>query len=82
MATLSARVTDLAAAVRDKINLMVPRLMPSGGASGQALVKTSGANYAAGWATVSGGGGGDMLIDGGNASSVYSGPAVFDGGGA
>lgn len=50
--SLASRVTDLAVTIRDKINLMVPRLMPAGGSTGQALVKTSGSNYAAGWQTV------------------------------
>lgn len=52
--SLAARVTDLAAAVRDKINLMVPRLLPSGGSTGQVLAKTAATNYAAGWADAGG----------------------------
>lgn len=49
MATLAARISDLAAAIRDKINLMVPRLLPSGGTAGQFLVKNSSTNYDAAW---------------------------------
>jgi hypothetical protein len=57
MATLAQRVIDLAAAIRDKINLMVPRLLPSGGSTGQLLSKSSGTNYAVGWADPPSGGG-------------------------
>lgn len=46
---LAERVSDLAAAVRDKINLMVPRILPSGGAAGEFLVKASASDYAAAW---------------------------------
>ena len=49
MATLEARLSLLAARVRTKINDIMPRLLPSGGATGQALVKSSGSNYAVGW---------------------------------
>lgn len=49
MATLADRVSALATAVRDKINLMVPRLLPAGGAIGQVLTKNGAGNYAAGW---------------------------------
>jgi hypothetical protein len=56
MATLQNRLSDLAIAVRDKINLMVPRLLPTGGSTGQALVKTAGADYAAAWQTLTSGG--------------------------
>lgn len=47
--TLASRINDFAAAARDKINQMVPRLMPAGGAAGQVLIKTSAADYDAGW---------------------------------
>jgi hypothetical protein len=53
--TLAARLAALATAVRDKINEMMPRLIPAGGASGQVLAKTSGSDYAVGWSTPSGG---------------------------
>lgn len=56
MATLSSRITDLTAAVRDKINLMVPRLLPSGGTGGQVLAKNSATNYDTAWTTLSGSG--------------------------
>lgn len=49
MATMAARVTALAAAIRDKINLMVPRLVPAGGATGQVLRKAGAADYALSW---------------------------------
>ena len=60
--SISSNVNALAAAVRDKINLMMPRLMPSGGTTGQVLTKTSATNYAASWQTVSGSG--TSVIDG------------------
>ena len=44
-----SRVSDLAGAVRDKINLMVPRLVPAGGAVGEVLTKTSATDFDAGW---------------------------------
>lgn len=50
--SLVSRVTDLAVAIRDKINAMMPRLMPSGGTAGQVLRKTAATDYAAGWATM------------------------------
>jgi hypothetical protein len=48
---LADGVTALAAAVRTKINLMMPRLVPAGGTSGQFLAKTSGSDYAVGWSS-------------------------------
>lgn len=51
--SLASQVTALASALRDKINLMVPRLLPSGGTTGQTLVKSSASNYAVGWVTTS-----------------------------
>lgn len=50
--SLVSRITDLAVAIRDKINAMMPRLMPSGGAAGQVLRKASATDYAAAWATL------------------------------
>lgn len=50
MATLVDRITLLAESVRTKINLMVPRLIPAGGATGHALRKASAANYDVVWA--------------------------------
>lgn len=49
MATLEQRLTLLAGAIRDKINLMMPRLIPTGGAINQVLTKTGAGNYSAGW---------------------------------
>lgn len=53
--SLASRVNDLAAAVRDKINAMMPRLLPSGGTVGQVVTKTGPADGAAGWADPAGG---------------------------
>lgn len=49
MATLADRISELATAVRDKINIMVPRLIPAGGTVGQVLTKNGAGDYAAGW---------------------------------
>ena len=46
---LASRIVDLAAAIRDKFNLVTPRLLPAGGSTGQSLAKTSGADNAVGW---------------------------------
>jgi hypothetical protein len=80
MADLATRISDLAAAIRSKINAMVPRLLPQGGTAGQILAKVSANDYAVAWATPSGGGGGNTNIEGGNASSVAV--SNIDGGGA
>jgi len=45
MASLASRLADFAAAVRDKLNTMTPRLVPAGGTTGQVLTKASNANY-------------------------------------
>jgi len=47
--TLSERLIVLARTIRDKINVMTPRLLPADGGVGQVLVKTAAADYAAGW---------------------------------
>lgn len=52
--SLAQRITDLAVAVRNKLNAMTPRLLPAGGSTGQALVKTSGADNAVGWGNPTG----------------------------
>lgn len=49
MATLVSRISSLATAVRDKINLIMPRLLPSGGIAGQHLAKNSSTNYDTLW---------------------------------
>lgn len=62
--TLQGRLEALAAAIRGKINAMMPRLLPDGGTAGQVLTKTSANSYDAGWATpASGGGGGTSTED-------------------
>ena len=70
--SLASRINDGFAAVRNKLNLMVPRLLPAGGSAGQVLTKASAADYAAGWATpASGGTGGTSTsrnVDGGSAT--------------
>ena len=60
--TLAARLSALAEAVRDKLNLMTPRLLPSGGTAGQALVKTGSGDYETEWADQSGGAGGGASL--------------------
>ena len=50
--TLQERLEALAAAIRNKINAMMPRLMPLGGANGQVLAKTSATDFEVGWASV------------------------------
>jgi hypothetical protein len=54
--SLVDQINNLAGAVRDKLNLMTPRLLPAGGASGQVLAKASATDYAAGWVDPAGGG--------------------------
>lgn len=54
--SVASGVTNLAARIRDKINDMVPRLIPTGGTSGQALVKLSGTDYDVTWTDVGGSG--------------------------
>lgn len=44
MASLVSRIADLAAAVRDKFNAIAPRLVATGGTTGQVYTKTSGAH--------------------------------------
>ncbi len=48
--SLASRISDLAGAIRDKLNTMTPLLPPPGGATGQALLKASGADGDAAWA--------------------------------
>lgn len=56
--SLVSEISDLAVAIRTKINLMVPRLIPAGGTTGQVLTKNSATDYDASWAAGGGGGGG------------------------
>ena len=67
--SLASRISAGFTAVRDKINLMVPRLLPPGGSAGQVLAKTSASDYATAWTTPAAGGGGSTgrSIDGGGA---------------
>ncbi len=54
--TLADRINLLAIAVREKLNTITPRLMPTGGALGQVIAKTGTANFAFGWQTPATGG--------------------------
>lgn len=47
--TLASRVSDLAIAIRNKINTMMPRLLPQGGTVGQVLAKSADTDYAVEW---------------------------------
>lgn len=49
--SLSDRISALAVAMREKVNVMVPRLLPPGGAAGQVLAKSAAGDYAAEWQT-------------------------------
>jgi hypothetical protein len=75
MADLKTRIENLAATIRDKINLMVPRLIPPGGAAGQAFIKQSGANYDGAWQSLPVWLPGDIpagAIDGTNAAFILA----------
>ncbi len=50
--SLASQVSALAGAVRDKINAIMPRLLPSGGVTGQALTKISGSDYSTQWTSL------------------------------
>lgn len=61
--SLASRASDLATAVGNYLrDAVLPRLLPAGGSSGQALVKSSASDYAVAWATPSGGGGATVYI--------------------
>lgn len=47
--SLASQISLLAQRVRDEFNTRKPRQLPGGGALGQALVKSSAADYAVGW---------------------------------
>lgn len=50
---LADGVVALAAAIRNKINEMMPRLLPSGGTTGQVLAKVNGTSFNVSWQTIS-----------------------------
>lgn len=54
--SLASQVSALAGAIRDKLNTMTPRLLPSGGTTGQVLSKINGTAYNVQWTTASSGG--------------------------
>lgn len=56
--SLIDNISNLAIAIRNKINTMTPRLLPSGGITGQVLSKSSNTDYATNWVDQSGGGSG------------------------
>ena len=61
--SLASRVSDLAAAIGNYLrDSVLPRLLPAGGTTGQALVKSSASAYAVTWATPSGGGGATVYV--------------------
>lgn len=61
--SLVSRVSDLAASVGNYLrDSVLPRLLPAGGVTGQALVKASNSEHDVEWATLSGGGGGNVYI--------------------
>jgi hypothetical protein len=49
--TLQGRLEALAAAIRTKINAMMPRLQPAGGSAGQVLAKNTANDYDSAWIT-------------------------------
>lgn len=55
--TLASQVTALAATIRNKINTMMPRLLPAGGSTGQVLSKTNATDYETQWITPAAGSG-------------------------
>lgn len=55
MATLSQRITELAIAIRDKVNLIMPRLLPEGGIDGQVLAKKGSEPFVTEWRNSAGG---------------------------
>jgi hypothetical protein len=62
--TLEARIAALATRIGNYLrDSVLPRLLPTGGTTGQVLQKLSNANFNAGWATPAGGGGGWTLIE-------------------
>ena len=72
--SLASRITDLAVAIRDKLNLMTPRLIPSGESVGQYVQKTGASPDTFGWATPAGGGGGSQEVFVQQTSPISAGP--------
>lgn len=54
MATLVSRITDLAIAIRERLNLIMPRLLPSGGVDGQVLTKNGSEPFSSEWRNAGG----------------------------
>lgn len=77
MATLASRITSLAGAIRDKLNLMTPRLLPAGGTTGQVLTKLAATDYDVSWATPASGGGADPWTRVGLAADVVNATVTF-----
>ena len=50
--SISSRIYDLAQAVREKINEMMPRLIPTGGGVGQTLIKKSQNDFDLVWGNI------------------------------
>jgi hypothetical protein len=50
--TLVDRINALVLAIQAKFNQIAPRLMPSGGGTGQALVKASAVDFSLGWTDI------------------------------
>ena len=85
--SLVTRITDLVVAVREKINTMMPRLMPAGGTVGQVITKTGTADFTMSWgtpvATITYGDKGDITVGNGgttwtiNDSPKYGLPAAM-----
>ena len=55
MATLAARITDLATRIGVEIKAMAPKLVPAGGTTGQVLAKASATNHHLAWVDAGGG---------------------------
>jgi hypothetical protein len=50
--TLQQRIAELVVSVRQKLNLMTPRLLPDGGSDGQVLVKKTDADFDTEWSDI------------------------------
>lgn len=59
--SLVSEISDLAVAIRTKINSMVPRLIPAGGTTGQVLAKDTATDFDVSWQDPASGGGGGGL---------------------